>query len=250
MNVSLYQAAAALNANSQWQDVISDNLASGSVPGFRKKALSVEAIQAGLIPGGGLDPSGAQHFSIPKATVATSFKPGEMDYTGDDKNVGIEGNGFFQVQLANGAVAVTRDGEFQVDTKGQLVTKEGYVVLSDSGNPLKLDPHNHTPLTIGADGQIKQGPDTKGKIGLTDYENPQLLTETNGVFFLTDNPALVTKPATGLVRQGFVEGSNTTSLSEVGNMMTAMRTFEANQHVIQIQDDRMSKAISELGNPS
>jgi flagellar basal-body rod protein FlgG len=52
------------------------------------------------------------------------------------------------------------------------------------------------------------------------------------------------------MREGFVEAANTTALSEMSDMMTAMRTFEANQHVIQIQDDRMNKAITELGNPS
>lgn len=250
MNVSLYQAAAAMNANSQWQDVISDNLASGSVRGFRKEALTVEAVQAGLVPGAGLDASGTpQYFTMPKAVVGTSFKPGEMDYTGDDKNAGIEGSGFFQVQLANGTIAVTRDGEFKISPQGQLVTKEGYPVLSDSGSTIKLDPHNRAALSISPSGQVKQGGETKGKIGLTDFENPQLLTETNGVYFLADNPKLQTKPATGSLREGFVEGSNTTSLSEVGNMMTAMRTFEANQHVIQIQDDRMGKVISELGSP-
>jgi flagellar basal-body rod protein FlgG len=248
MNVSLYQAAAALNANSRWQDVIADNLASSSVPGFRKQSLTTAAVQAGFLSN---NSSGApQFFSVPKASVSTSFKSGEMDYTGDDKNAAIEGSGFFQVQLANGVTAVTRDGEFQVNSHGQLVTKEGYVVKGQSGGPIQLDPHNRDPISISGAGDVSQGSDVKGKLGLTDFENPELLTATNGVYFLATDPGLREKPATGSLRDGFVEAANTTALGEMANMMTAMRGFEANQHVIQIQDDRLGKVISELGNPS
>ena len=245
MNVSLYQAAAALDANSHWLDVISDNLASSSVPGDRKQTLATAAVQAGLMP---VDSSGTpQHFTIPKTTGATSFKPGEMKYTGDDKNLGIEGAGFFQVQLPDGKMAVTRDGEFQVNSKGLLVTKEGYPVQG-AGGPIQLDVHNATPVSITSNGQIFQGEDSKGTISLTDYKNPELLTSTNGVYFLTGNSHLKAQPATGTVRQGYVEGSNTSSLEEMASMLTAMRTFEANQHVVQIQDDRLGKVISDLGN--
>jgi len=251
MNVSLYQAAAALTANSQWQDVISENLASSSVSGFRKQSLTTAAVQAGLLPVSGQNGPGApKFFSMPKADISVSFKTGQMDFTGDDKNVGIDGPGFFQVELAGGTQAVTRDGEFQINGKGNLVTKEGYLVMDNSGNAIKLDPHNHNSLIINANGQIKQGDQVKGTIGLTDYENPELLKQTDGVYFIADDPKLVTKPATGSMREGFVEAANTTALSEMSDMMTAMRTFEANQHVIQIQDDRMNKAITELGNPS
>jgi flagellar basal-body rod protein FlgF len=246
MNVSLYQAAAALSANSQWQDIISDNLASSAVPGFRKQSLSTAAIQAGLMP---LDSSGApQFFSIPQTSVSTSFKSGEMNFTGDNHNAAIEGAGFFQVKLAHGTLAVTRDGEFRPNAHNQLATKEGYAVMGQNG-PIQLDPNNHEPLSISATGDVSQGSEVKGKLSLTDFENPELLTQTNGVYFLPNNPGLKTKPATGALRNGYVEGANTNALGEMANMMTAMRGFEANQKIIQIQDDRLGKVISELGNP-
>jgi len=81
MNVSLYQAAAALNANSRWQDVIADNLASSSVPGFKKQSLTTAAVQAGLLSVN--SSASPQFFSVPKATVSTSFISGELDFTGD-----------------------------------------------------------------------------------------------------------------------------------------------------------------------
>ena len=246
MNVSLYQAAAALNANNRWQEVISDNLASSSVPGFRKQEISQAAVQAGLMPASNLaNPKSPQFFSIPKATTSTSFQTGDMQYTGDKNNVGIEGKGFFQVQLPNGTIASTRDGEFQVNSKGQLVSKEGYPVVSD-GNPVQLDPHNSGPLSIAADGTVSQGTDAKGKLKLTDFDKPELLTQISGAYFLANDKALQKVPATGTLRQGYLEGANTTAVGEMANMMTSMRAFEANEKVIQIQDDRMGKAISEL----
>lgn len=251
MNVSLYQAAAALNANSHWLDVISENLASGSVPGYRKQTLATEAVQAGLMPVDGAGSAGASgHFTLPKATDSTSFKTGGTQYTGDDKNLAIDGAGFFQVELPSGKTAVTRDGEFQVNSKGLLVTKEGYRVEGKGGAPITLDVHNTSPVSITANGQVMQGEDSKGTISLTDYKNPELLTATNGVYFLTNNPHLKEQAATGTLRQGYVEGSNTNSMEEMANMMNAMRTFEANQHVIQIQDDRIGKVITDLGSPA
>lgn len=246
MNVSLYQAAAALTATSQWQDVVSENLTSSSVPGFRKRALSTAAVQAGLIPANTDMP---EHFTLPKASVSTCFKNGELDFTGEPKNAAIEGSGFFQVQLPDGTPVVTRDGEFRLNGKGQLTTKEGYMVMGQNG-PIQLDPGNHDPLTISAKGDVAQGGAVKGRLSLTDFTNPQLLTPTNGVYFLATDPKLDPQPATGTLRQSFVESSNTSALGEMANMMTAMRTFEANQHVIQTQDDRLGKTISELGNPS
>jgi flagellar basal-body rod protein FlgG len=251
MNVSLYQAAAALDSNSQWLDSISDNLGSSSVPGYRKQSLSTEAVQAGLLPVQNAGSSDApQYFSLPQTSESVSFKTGDMQYTGNDKNVAIDGKGFFQVQLPNGSTAVTRDGEFQVNSRGQLVTKEGYLVLSNSSSPIQLDAHNHDPISINSAGQVTQGESAHGSISLIDYKNPQLLTQTDGVYFLPRAAGLTSQPATGTIREGYVEGSNTSSLSEMANMMSAMKTFEANQHVIQIQDERLGKVISDLGTPS
>jgi flagellar basal body rod protein FlgG len=81
-------------------------------------------------------------------------------------------------------------------------------------------------------------------------EDPHKLTQISGGYFVAEHGAVTTQASTSTLREGYLEGSNTSSLVEMASMMTAMRGFEANQHVIQIQDDRLSKTISELGNPS
>ena len=249
MNVSLYEAAAAMNDTSRWEDVVSANIAASTVPGYRKQTLSTAAVQEGLISASAAS-SPPQFFSVPQSKVTTSFQNGETKFTGDNKDVALDGSGFFQVRLANGTVAVTRDGQFRVNPSGVLVTKEGYTVMSDNKEPIQLDLSNHDPISINPGGDVLQGSAAQGKIGLTDFENPHLLTATDGVYFLTDNPALQSKPATATLRDGFIEGSNTNSLNDMIGLLTAMRVFEANQKVIQTQDDRMGKTISELGTPS
>jgi len=250
MNVSLYQAAAALNANSRWQEVISENLASSSVPGFKKQELSVAAVQAGLLPASSLNsPNGPQFFSMPHASASTSFVSGDFQFTGNKNDMAIEGRGFFQVRLPNGSFASTRNGEFQVSPRGQLITKEGYAVMGDSG-PIQLDPSIPDPISIAPTGEVSQGANLVGKLKITEFNNPALLTQISGGYFIANNnPNLHTNPGpvTSTVRQGYLETSNTSVVREMANMMTAMRMFEANQHVIQIQDDRLGKVISELG---
>ncbi len=250
MNVSLYQAAAALDANSRWQEVIADNLASSSVPGFKKQELSIAAVQAGLMPAGTVNSAGLpQYFSMPKASTTTSFRAGDLQFTGNKNDVAIEGTGFFEVRLPNGVKAETRDGEFQINRQGQLVTKEGYTVLGEAG-PLQLNPADPNPLSISATGDVSQGPNLEGKLKITEYTKPELLTQISSGYFLANNAKLQTRPATSTLRQEYLEGANTSAVTEMANMMTAMRGFEANEKVIQIQDDRLGKTISDLGNPN
>ncbi len=247
MNVSLYQAASALNASNRWQEVIAENLASSSTPGFKKQDLSVSGIAGGALPTSSGQPAGSStQFVLPKASFTTSFAPGEMKYTGVNTDVAVQGPGFFEVQLPNGSIGYTRDGEFQLDSQGRLVTKEGYLVMS-SGGSIQMDQRLGAPLAISADGEVSQGPDQKGKLNLVEFNDPKLLTQISGGYFIAANPNLQTQAATqSTVRQGYLEGSNSNPVTEMANMMVALRNFEANQRTIQIQDDRMSKSIHDL----
>lgn len=248
VNVSLFQAAAALDANSRWQEVIADNLASSSVPGYKQQQLSQAAVQAGLMSAHGAT-NLPQYFSISKSSTSTNFNPGEMKYTGNGTDAAIEGDGFFEVRLPNGTTGLTRDGEFQINSRGQLVTKESYPVLGVAG-PIQLSPDHSGPLSIASNGNVSQGSELKGRLKLTAVDNPQKLTQLTGGYFVAQDPKIVQKPSTANLREGYLESSNTSTLMEMASMMTASRGFEANQHVIQIQDDRLNRTISELGNPT
>jgi flagellar basal-body rod protein FlgG len=248
VNVSLFQAASVLEANSRWQEVIAENLASSSVPGYKQQQLSQEAVQAGLMPAQG-GRNAAQFFSIPKTSTATNFSPGEMKFTGNSSDVAIEGNGFFEVQLPNGMTGLTRDGEFRVNAQNELVTKESYPVLGVSG-PIQLNRNGSGPLSISSAGTVSQGSQLRGQLKVTEVTKPQLLKQISGGYFVAPDANAGLQQGKANLREGYLEGSNTSSLTEMASMMTAMRGFEANQHVIQIMDDRMNKVITELGTPT
>ena len=224
-----------MNAMDRWQETITQNLSSNSVPGFKKQDFSFATVQAGLQEGLSTDGSNT-----------TNFLPGEIRVTGLKTDVAIDGKAFFEVELPNGATAYTRDGEFHLDAQGQLVTKEGYRILGDGG-PLVMDLKNYAELSISATGEVSQGADIKGRLKLTEFGNPQALTRLSGSYFMADNPnAAPGASAASSVRQGALEASNISVVTEMANLMTAMRTFEANQKMVQIQDDQLAKSIQEL----
>lgn len=249
MNVSVYQAAAALNASNRWQEIIGENLSSSSTYGFKKQDVSFAAIQAGAMArtAGAGSP---QNFSLSKAQSTTNFLPGELTFTSEKLDLALEGKGFFEVQLPNGAMTYTRNGAFTMSADGQLVTKAGYPVMSANG-PIQLDPRSSDPVTISREGEVRQGNDVKGKVRTVDFNDPRLLTLTGSANFLANDPKLqMTEVEQPTIRQGFLETSNASSVSEMANLIMAMRMYEANQKVIQTHDDRMSRAISELGAPA
>jgi len=248
VNVSLFQAASALDANSRWQEIIADNLASSSVPGYKQQQLTQAATQAGLMPARGAK-NAAEFFSIPKTSTSTNFTPGELKYTGNNTDVAIEGKGFFEVQLPNGVTGLTRDGEFRVNSQNQLVTKESYPVLGASGT-IQLSRESSGPLSISSTGVVSQGSQKRGQLKVTDVKNPELLTQISGGYFMARDSKAGLETGKANLREGYLESSNTSTLGEMASMMTAMRGFEANQHVIQIQDDRLNRTITELGNPT
>jgi len=248
MNVSLYQAAAAMNANERWQDMITENLATTSAPGSRKQEISFSDVAAGRVPGSS-GASGAQYF-MPMAHTSINFQQGEMAPTGNATDLAIDGRAFFEVQLPNGKKAYTRDGEFQINAQNQLVTKQGYLVMSDNG-PVQLDPNNSSPITVSANGDISQGDRSQGHLRLVEFPDPNKLSALGPGLFVANKLDTVPLPATSaMVRQGYLEASNTTPTMQMSSLITSMRMFEANQKVITMQDDRMGKTISDLAGTS
>jgi len=243
MNVSLYQAAAAMNANSRWEELISQNLGSGAAPGTRKQDMSFSSVEAGLASPGVSGP----RYVIPSATAYTNFQPGEMRTTGNALDFAIEGKALFEVQLPSGARGYTRDGEFQLNSQGQLTTKQGYPVMGSNG-PIRVNPNNSAPITVSATGDVSQGSETKGRLQIVEFGQPGALTPLSGGLFLADKPeAQPLGAGKSMVRQGFLETGNSSPTVEMASLITSMRMFEANQKVLQAQDDRMGRAITDLG---
>lgn len=243
MDVSLYSAAAAMNATERWQDMVADNLSTASIPGARQQEISFTAVQAGVSSDNSGSASSA--FVIPFAGSSTNFSQGELKTTGNNMDLALEGPGFFSVQMPDGSTGYTRDGEFKLNSQGNLTTKQGYQVMG-SGGALTFDPNNKAPIDISAEGEVSQGADIKGTMAVMEFKNPKGVTAAGGGYFKADLTAGATASATTTVRQGFVEASNTSPTLAMASLITSMRMFETNQKVMQMQSDRMSKAITDL----
>jgi flagellar basal body rod protein FlgG len=248
MNASLFQSAAALQTNARWQEVISENLSASVIPGFKKQDLAFSAVQAGVMETSGALGS-SQRLHLPSATTANNFSAGELRSSGNKTDFALEGSGFFEVQLPNGTTAFTRDGEFRLDGQGQLVTKEGYAVMGESG-PIQFNPQSSAPIEVSSTGEISQGDENRGKLKIADFSNPELLTNAGAGYFVARDPGLVPQPSNATVRQSYLESGNTSAVTEMVNLISSLRMFEANQRALQKQDERMGRLINEVANPS
>ncbi|MEN6543698.1 flagellar basal-body rod protein FlgF [Parvibaculum sp.] len=174
---------------------------------------------------------------------------GAIQTTGNPLDVAITGEGFFKVQTAQG-VRYTRDGHFQLDGSGQLVTQEGNPVLSDSGSPITFGA-DEGEITIARDGTITTSrPGTanseqvRGKLGITTFANLQdMKSEENNLLSTTQTESPVQSVR---VVQGSIEASNVKPIVEMTNMMTVQRSYESAQKLIEAADDMRRQAISQI----
>ncbi|HAV61807.1 MAG TPA: hypothetical protein DCY13_05530 [Verrucomicrobiales bacterium] len=243
MNVSLYQAAAAMNATARWQDVISSNLAASSIPGFKKDEISFAAIEAGMMPVEGAQ--GRGRFQMPMASGTVNFQQGEMQITGVNTDLAISGPGFFEVQLPDGRLAYTRDGQFNINNQGQLATKDGGLVMGENG-PFVVDLNNPAELEFSTSGEASQGVDRKGRLRVVNFDQPQQLLRL-GNYFLPENGETRPEPVANVsIQPRSLERSNTSPMIEMTHLLTAMRLFESNNKLMQMQDQHMERLVRDL----
>jgi len=253
---SLWIAKSGLEAQQLNVDVISNNLANVSTNGFKRARPVFEDLlyQTLRQPGAQSSqqtqyPTGLQ-LGAGVASVATSriMTQGNMQQTGNNLDLAINGRAFFQILLPDGTTGYTRDGSFQIDNQGQVVTA--------TGNPLQpaiTIPPDALSLTIGTDGTVSvtqpgnTTPTQIGNIQLADFVNPVGLQNQGGNLYLetaSSGPPLVNPPGTnglGVINQGFIETSNVSVTEELVNLITAQRAFEINSRAIQTSDQMLQR---------
>jgi len=260
MNRSLYIAATGMNAEQAQMDVISNNLANVSTNGFKgSRAVFQDLLyQTVRQPGAPSTeatnlPSGLQlGTGVQQVATERLYSQGSLQQTGNSTDVAIEGAGFFQVQLPDGSTAYTRDGSFQTNQTGQLVTATGFPVL-----PAITVPSNATSLTIGQDGTVSVTEPNNvnsiqiGTMQLANFVSPTGLEALgNNLFSETTSSGapVVAQPGTngvGNVNQGYVETSNVNVVQELVNMIQTQRSYELNSKAVQTSD-QMLQTLSNL----
>jgi flagellar basal-body rod protein FlgG len=183
----------------------------------------------------------------PVATVRV-FTNGNLQQTGNNLDVAINGNGFFQILLPDGSNSYTRDGSFQLDANGVVVNSNGYPL-----QPQMTIPANALSITIGNDGTVSvvqsgnATPVQVGTIQLAGFVNPAGLQSRGENLYLetaaSGAPAASTPGTNGLgtLNQNMVETSNVNITEELVNMITAQRAFEINSRSIQASDQMLQK---------
>ena len=252
-------AASGMRANQLQIDVTANNLANVSTAGFRRSRADFADLlyQTLRRPGapnadGGQAPAGIQIGSgvRPVATVRM-LTGGELQQTGSELDMAIEGNGYFTVMRPNGELAYTRAGNFQLDREGQLVTPDGYPL-----EPRLTIPPDAMGVTISEDGTISvlQADDTEptevGRLELTIFPNQAGLEAIgNNLFRQTaaSGDPMEGPPGEegrGMLRQGFLETSNVEVVTEMISLITNQRAYEVNSKVVQASDDMLRGAAN------
>jgi flagellar basal-body rod protein FlgG len=260
MNPALWAAKTGLDAQQTRLAVTSNNLANVSTAGFKKgRAVFEDLLYQSVRQVGGATsqdtqaPSGV-HLGTGVRVVATEkiYTQGNFAQTDNALDLAIEGRGFFQIQLPDGNTAYTRDGNFQINAQGQMVTSSGYIL-----QPGISIPDGAQTITISRDGvisvQTTGGPPTQvGQLQLTDFINPaglQPLGENLLVETVASGPAQTGSPGQnglGTTLQGFFESSNVNVVEELVNMIETQRAYEMNSKAISTADQMLEYVNNQL----
>ncbi|TCO76618.1 flagellar basal-body rod protein FlgG [Chromatocurvus halotolerans] len=258
---ALWIAKTGLDAQQTRMATVSNNLANVNTTGFKRgRAVFEDLVYQNVRQAGGQQsqntemPSGL-YLGTGARVVATEkmFTQGSLVQTENAFDVAIQGRGFFQILMPDGTQSYTRDGSFQVDSIGQLVTASGYQI-----QPAINVPVNARSVTIGVDGTVsvqlpgQAAPVQIGILQTADFVNPGGLEPRGENLFVetgASGPALIGTPGInglGTLVQGMVEGSNVNTVEELVNMIETQRAFELNSRSIRTSDEMLQFVTNNL----
>jgi flagellar basal-body rod protein FlgG len=261
MDPALRTAATGMQAQQTRTDVIANNLANVNTTGFKRSRAHFEDLLYQTVQGpatlGSRDTEQLPSIQVGRGTRLSAIQrieeQGSLEQTDRPLDLAIDGEGYFQVQMPNGDNAYTRDGSLQVSYQGVLTTSEGYAIQP----PIKV-PQNTTSIVISATGIVTaqgvggSGKDQEiGRIQLARFANPAGLTSKGqNLFQETSASGQATlgypqEDGNGRIVQGYLEGSNVQIVTEMVDMITAMRAYEINSKAIQ-NSDEMGQVAAQL----
>ncbi len=239
MDVGIYQGATALSALERWQDVLSQNIAAATVPGYKKTEVSINGQDFGILQDRA-NSSARQAAVMPVGTQKVSFMTGDMRRTDNPTDFSIGGDGFFSVREGDGKVRYTRNGEFTINSQSQLVTGSGEPVMG-TGGPITVQPGGQS-LSVDPSGKIYQGSQLVGTLAVVNFSDTSKLTKVSGGFHAGEG-AQATNVIYPNISQGYLEGSNVSAIDEMVKLIQVSRAQEANQKVIAAHDNRLARVI-------
>jgi len=251
----LYTAASGMLRAQKKMDVVSNNLANVSTTGYKKDIAVTQAFPEMMVKRiGGSNSAQSKESNIGNMSLGadivqiyTAYTQGQLNKTDVDTDISISGspNAFFavSVQGENGAVEMyTRDGSWIVNQDGYLTTREGYMVLGQNG-PVRIAAGD---FKVNKDGSINVNGNIVDTLRVVEF------VDTTGLQKIGNNlvqapEGLQTRPFSGEVIQGYIEDSNVNAIEEMVDIITALRSYEANQKVIQSYDSTLEKTVNDIG---
>jgi flagellar basal-body rod protein FlgG len=253
---ALYTAASGMSAQQTNLDTIANNLANSATTGFRQRQVQFEdMIYQNLITPGSAQTqqtlsAGLQvGLGTKSASSEVIMSQGTFTQTQNTYDLAIKNSGFFQISMPDGSIAYTRDGNFQTNGQGTIVTADGNTVL-----PAITVPSNATAVTISQYGVVtatipgQSNPAQLGTMQLATFANPGGLNSIGSNLLqqtaasgnpITDAPG--GNSGMGTLEQGYLENSNVDVVSEFVQMIVAQRAYESNSKVIHVADDMYSQ---------
>lgn len=256
---SLWTAGTGMKGQQVNMDVISNNIANVNTTGFKKYRVDFQDLMyqtmrtVGTVTGDDNNqvPTGVNlgHGTKVAATQRV-YLQGAAQETGNDLDLMIQNDGFFQITMPDGTIAYTRDGSFKKDETGRIVTSDGYVL-----EPAITIPDDATSLTVSPDGRVsvtipgQNDPDEIGQIELARFINPAGLQELGQNLYVetaASGEPVLSNPGTdgaGTIVQRYLEMSNVQLVEEMVNMIVCQRAYEINGKAITTSDEMLQTAV-------
>lgn len=253
----LYTAYTGMINEQNRMDVLTNNLANADTTGFKKEGATSQSFDSVFVDKLKDDSEyirqgrriGTGNPGVKIGESYTDFSQGALQVTDATYDFAIGGKGFFAVEFTNKndetTTMYTRDGNFDINTDGYLVTTDGDYVLSSSGDKIKLDPN--LPLIVDREGNIFQNDVRIDQIGVVDFEDYNYLKHYGENYFTPVEGATEIEDPERIVYQGYLETSNVSIVSEMVEMISVSRQYEANQKLIQTYDSSLDIAVNRLG---
>ncbi len=261
MNQSMWVSMTGLDAQQTNMTVISNNLANVNTVGFKQGRAVFEDLlyqtvrQPGAQSSQDTQLSSGLMLGTGVRTVATEkiFTQGNLMQTNNSLDIAVEGRGFFQILMPDGTLAYSRDGAFQLDSQGQMVTASGYLV-----QPGITIPNNTQSITVGQDGTVSvlvagsSTPSQVGDIQLADFINPTGLQPIGQNLYVETGASGAPQSGTpglnglGKLVQGSLETSNVNTVEELVKMIETQRAYEMNSKAISTADQMLQYVNNNL----
>ncbi|GAB4394784.1 MAG: flagellar basal-body rod protein FlgF [Kiloniellaceae bacterium] len=218
-------------------DVVANNMANINTPAFKGQSmLFVEYLET--------SDSGEKMSFVQDVALVRNLAEGQLTATQNPLDLAISGEGYFEIETPTGP-RYTRNGVFQLNADGELVTSSGQRVLGDGGNPITLPP-NSRDVTVTRDGTISTDQGPAGRLRAVRFENEQaLVKQANGLYDADGQDALPSEDAE--IVQGMIEGSNVQGILELTKMIETVRQYSSAGKMVNEEHERQRRAIQSLG---